>query len=427
MNGHRSDVLADVTGMTADTGISKEQANGSRAPAIVRVACRFTGARNRPALFLLLGEGDLAADRLDVPITRRIVDHVMSAVGDDRFHDLDLVINSSGGDIHATYRMIAMLRGRMIGDGELAACVPQRAQSSATLLCLGTDRILLGELGALGPLDAQIHTGVTDAGTPDFSSALHLLKALNRLQDFALDTFVETVARLYEHRAVRPDDLLRCGIDMTRVITAPLFERIESHRVGYWDQMLKTGEAYGRRLLCGADNKLLLNPRHLDRDDLVQDVLHDLVYGFASHESVLGVRELAGELGLRAELLPRDLLPIAHEFSVCSPETLIMLVSPADDDGSGDSGPKPPGVGMVREGDRVYRTRLGLYLPRMVKTRNPWRRENGKPGEYAPASQFMAGAALIPGSLPGDTIGLSTDLPGGPGTAPWQMPAPDTR
>jgi hypothetical protein len=37
--------------------------------------------------------------------------------------------------------------------------------------------------GALGPLDAQIRKGVTDAGTPNHISALHLLKALSRLQD----------------------------------------------------------------------------------------------------------------------------------------------------------------------------------------------------------------------------------------------------
>jgi hypothetical protein len=54
---------------------------------------------------------------------------------------------------------------------------------------------------------------------------------------------------LYDSQVRRKEDILRYGIEFSRGITAPLFERTESRKIGYWDQMLKTGEAYGRRLL----------------------------------------------------------------------------------------------------------------------------------------------------------------------------------
>jgi ClpP class serine protease len=84
-------------------------------------------------------------------MTKRTAEQLVNSLGDRRFDDLDLIVQSSGGDIHAAYLIMSMLRERMKGEGELIACVPSRAQSAATLLCLGADKILLGELGALGP------------------------------------------------------------------------------------------------------------------------------------------------------------------------------------------------------------------------------------------------------------------------------------
>ena len=159
-------------------------------PKIVKVACRFAQARQRKTVVYMLGAGDPTAGRPDIPMTKRTAEQLVNSLGDHRFDDLDLIVQSSGGDIHAAYLIMSTLRERMNkGRGELIACVPSRAQSAATLLCLGADQILLGELGALGPLDAQIRIGVTDAGTPNYISALHLLKALSRLQEFSLESF----------------------------------------------------------------------------------------------------------------------------------------------------------------------------------------------------------------------------------------------
>ncbi len=377
---------------------TKETPPGNKIPDVVKVACRWAGARGRPTAFYLLAEGDPAEDRPDVPITTKTVAQVAMALGNDQFDDLDLVIQSSGGDIHAAYQVMTLLRGRMRGDGELVACVPGRAQSSATLLCLGADKILLGESGALGPLDAQIRIGVTDVGTPDYASALHLLKGLNRLQRFSLETFDEAAACLYEHNVSRNEDVLRYSIEFSRAVTAPLFERIESQNIGYWDQMLLTGESYGSRLL--KRGKLLKDDAELNRAEHIRQVLHRLVFEYPSHETVIDCNELVDALDLRAELTEPGLRPFARDFATCTSETLIALVYPPGvetpfeatnemsiaDWKSLDTDLGAQEVSWPDDQGR-FSMRVGLYRQKIVP-RNPWRDSGRKHAQGGPAAQY---------------------------------------
>lgn len=372
----------------------------NKLPAIVHVACQWAAARGRPTAVYLLAEGNLAEDRHDVPITRQTVIQMANALGDDRFDKLDLLIQSSGGDIHAAYQMMSLLRGRMSDSGELVACVPSKAQSSATLLCLGTDRILLGELGALGPLDAQIRSGVTDVGTPDYISALHLLKGLSRLQRFSLETFDEAAACLYGHNVSRSEDILKYGIEFSRAITAPLFERIESQSIGSWDQMLLTGEEYGKRLM--ERGKLVEDTADLDRTEYIAQVVHKLVFDYPSHETVIDCEVLAGRLHLRAELMELGLRSVARQFPACNSETLIALVYPP-----GTESPIRTTEGMsiadwksldisdgAREvawsnGEGQFSMRVGLYRQKVV-SRNPWGKSGRRTGPGEPETEYAA-------------------------------------
>lgn len=379
-------------------------------PDIVKAACRFAAARGRPAAVFLLGEGNAELGTPDTPITRRTVIQLAAALDDHfKFQKLDLVIQSSGGDIHAAYQMMSLLRNAVKKEGELVACVPRKAQSSATLLCLGCDQIMLDELGTLGPLDAQIRVGLTEVGTPDYSSALHLLKGLDRLQEFSLDTLSRAAAMLYDNQMRRNDDILKYGIEFSRGITAPLFERIESHKIGYWEQMLKTGEEYGRRLLHRG--KLLKQIPKAERAGHIDRVIRTLVNDYPSHEFVLDVPELQS---LKLDAMPFDdhVRSAARQFSRRCSDTLIMVVYPPGcprPDGMSDALGKPTAdwsqLGADNPGEDVSWTdtksketepfvmRVGLYRP-PLKSVNPWR-DRARTNDH-PATQFLAGGGGAP-------------------------------
>jgi len=68
-----------------------------------------------------------------------------------------LMLNSPGGDPNAAEKLLLMCRERFT-EG-FYVIVPNYAKSAATLICLGSDKILMGYLAELGPIDPQIQIG----------------------------------------------------------------------------------------------------------------------------------------------------------------------------------------------------------------------------------------------------------------------------
>src|SRR5512138_402966 len=87
----------------------------------------------------------------------------------------------------------------------VTAVVPLQAKSAATLFCLGCDEIVLGPLGELGPLDAQVNERQA-ADFPASSSRLVPFKTLGQLHQAAIDSFDATTSRILEKSGMKPGD-----------------------------------------------------------------------------------------------------------------------------------------------------------------------------------------------------------------------------
>jgi hypothetical protein len=73
----------------------------------------------------------------------------------ERTEKLDLFIYSQGGDTIVPWRFITLARERC---KQLAILIPYKAHSAATMLALGADEIIMGEMGELSPIDPSIGT-----------------------------------------------------------------------------------------------------------------------------------------------------------------------------------------------------------------------------------------------------------------------------
>lgn len=71
--------------------------------------------------------------------------------------NLLLVIDSPGGDPHAAERVIKICRERV--SGQFITIVPDKAKSAATMICLGSDKIVMMPSSELGPIDVQVPWG----------------------------------------------------------------------------------------------------------------------------------------------------------------------------------------------------------------------------------------------------------------------------
>ena len=73
---------------------------------------------------------------------------------DKKEKKIDLLIISNGGDPIVPWRIISMLRERF---DEISVLIPYKAFSSATMLSLGADEIIMHPYANLGPIDLQIN------------------------------------------------------------------------------------------------------------------------------------------------------------------------------------------------------------------------------------------------------------------------------
>jgi hypothetical protein len=107
--------------------------------------------------------------------------------------DIDLLLQTPGGDIDAAEKLVYMLRERAKG---MRVIVTDRAKSAGTLIALAADSILMSATSELGPIDPQVTITQPDG------------KQLTRPAQSYLDGLEE---RSPVHRRQKPD-----GWDQTR-------------------------------------------------------------------------------------------------------------------------------------------------------------------------------------------------------------------
>lgn len=73
--------------------------------------------------------------------------------------ELDLIIHSGGGDVHAAEAIVEYLRSKF---DHIRVFVPVSAMSAASMIALSADEVVLGRHSHLGPIDLQmpLHTSV---------------------------------------------------------------------------------------------------------------------------------------------------------------------------------------------------------------------------------------------------------------------------
>ena len=257
-----------------------------------RVLKAFADSRGRPAVFFF-------AD----PLGTDSVVSLQEQLQDRELEELDLVIHSGGGNVHAAYQAMTLLRRHA---KRIHACVPFRAKGAATLMCIGADTIVLGENAELGPLDAQIWEE-EKRGKGEYHSALDRFKALEQMQSLSEGAL-------------------------------SLVGKLDPERIGQYGRELAVAGEYARRLMGRLEGS---PPGNID------EVVDQLVYGYPSHEYVIDRAELE-ELGFEVERFSpahrgavADLRKVLDEAQADRERSIIRLVNPSR------AQPEPVGVDSI--------------------------------------------------------------------------------
>ncbi len=198
---------------------------------------------------------------------------------------LEVVIHSPGGHANIAYRMARFFRAHC---KQLNFIVPMSAKSAATLLCLAGQKIFLGELAELGPLDVQL-TDEFERGKRPFSP-LDEFKSMEFLREYATE-FLDYFTFVLTERGLSVKQALHESIPAVASMTAPLFAHIDPSKVGSYRRNLAEGEEYARRLLLQTGNPY------------TEELVQRLVWKYPVHDFVIDYAE-AKEMGLPIALLP---------------------------------------------------------------------------------------------------------------------------
>lgn len=202
---------------------------------------------------------------------------------------MDVLLESTGGDIQAAYKLIVHLRQHC---KKLRVFVPYFAKSAATFFALGADEIWLHPDAELGPLDAQI----ADPRHPDRSiSALEQFRALDYLSQHGYEILDQFVASVVKRTNMNIEDILSHAVDYTTNMMQGLYSNLDPIDFGTAHRALSISEEYGRRVMRRYGYKNLTTEK-------INDIVQALTWDYPTHSFVIDYPE-AKNLGLKVNLM----------------------------------------------------------------------------------------------------------------------------
>jgi hypothetical protein len=201
--------------------------------------------------------------------------------------EIDVWVESPGGDAHAAYKLVLDLRQRC---RHLQAVVPDYAKSAATLLILGVDKIFMTPAAELGPLDIQIEH-------PDreglILSALDVADSLEYLGKTAIDMVISGGGGIVYYTKLRRTEVLQMTLHFMAQFLQPTIAKLDPHLLHQAANQLRIAERYAINMLT----KRKLPPISADEAKALMD---QLIRTYPSHEYVIS-RDEARDLGLPVE------------------------------------------------------------------------------------------------------------------------------
>lgn len=186
--------------------------------------------------------------------------------------DLDLLLNTPGGDVDQAERIVLICRKR-VGKGAFRVVIPNSAKSAGTLIAIAADEIVMGEPSELGPIDPQV-TITTQRGEPMDRPAQSFLDGLEEIVDKGRE---EELSAAY----------------------FPLLDKLDPALIDFCRKALLRSEQFAQRFLS----------EHMLKDDpeKAKEVARELnsVAKHLSHGAVIDA-DRALEMGLEVKLLPYD-------------------------------------------------------------------------------------------------------------------------
>lgn len=222
-----------------------------------------------------------------------------SVLGNEKFEELDIILQTPGGDPHAAFNIIKLLRKRA---KKINIIVPLYAKSAGTLICLGADKILMSEISELGPLDTQI--AESRQGDVQYKSALNGFKALEQIQIHAFENLDLATKLILDKSGLKMLEAIGLAIEFSGKTSACLYDQLDPLSIGEYKRSLEISEQYGHIILL----------RYMNwSKEKAHATISSLIYEYPSHDSIIDQDELK-RLGFTVEEINNNELEIIRKL-----------------------------------------------------------------------------------------------------------------
>jgi Serine dehydrogenase proteinase len=235
------------------------------------------GLERRFTLLLFQNAGSIS--RTEVVGVRRDLEDLIKTDRDDV--EIDVWLESPGGDAHAAFKLASLLRQFA---ARIRVVVPDYAKSAATLLTLCADEIYMGPGAELGPLDAQIPN---EGAAITAISALDIARSIDELVQTALTIAVAGGAQVLRTTGLGRAETLSSMLTFSAQLLEPIVRQLDPKIMHWSSSLLKVAPEYAERLLAETER----GPTS------ARSVAHRLVEEYPTHGFVITEREAFG-LGL---------------------------------------------------------------------------------------------------------------------------------
>ncbi len=214
---------------------------------------------------------------------------------------LDVVIVSPGGDLSACY-IVARLLSRWTNQWD--ALIPSFAASGATLICLGSEHLVMSEVAQIGPLDPQVISKRREKFfLVERQSPLEAFEAVKYLRRFSLESLDTTMQFLLQHM-ITPQHALETAAKFSAELAKPILDKIDPYDLGSFSLDSRVSMGYCHRV-C--------NPTNADQKAQRTAKFQNLVEKYPAHEFVIDIEE-ARALGFAVTQAEGELDELFHQL-----------------------------------------------------------------------------------------------------------------
>ena len=212
---------------------------------------------------------------------------VFSAILPNITEDIDVIVNSLGGDMEESFRAPYLFQTFC---PKYAAVVPRLAKSGATLFSLGASEILMGRWAELGPLDPQVLSPSNDErryfSSPESAlESFHALKFAQKEVTEYLDAFFHFLIK----RGISGRHAVREAKELIEATIGRIYANVSPFELGSSGRILEVMEKYCLKIMQA----------NYKKDDIPR-ISHQLVWGYPDHRYFIDRTE-ARSLGLHVK------------------------------------------------------------------------------------------------------------------------------